>query len=516
MSSSAPSQGGFNSDAIRKGVFAEINDLKDTAKAFGIDAITDGSWFNEFFSSCLKGYHERVMKQGGEAYLRNKYPGLSTVAVAEELCQLAGQAAMMADQHAWHASLLAGSLLGAAASGDVVTAGVAIPDVMGEVLYTIRLQLRLVYDLHLLYGIPLNTSDPEDLMAIFAVAYGVKLAEGGEIGAKALGPEVMRAQLFRLIDGNTKAIQSAVRQVLGPKIARNVTQRSILKTTEPYRSWTRLKQSYFIRSIGFLHPIFRGWNYATATQLMGMRIQQEMRIKAGLREEAAYLHGKLSSNEQISLAVIEGLMTLAIADNEFTFDDLECEVYFSFLNQLGLNEEQLSKLASKIHADLEGVLKQLARVEDENSRVAIGRCFCLLAVSDGAVRVRSAKYDILLQLLGVIGIQRQQAYKLCVRFRDLELERFLHQDQAFSSEDFSSAVSRVKGELQGPLAELQEKEFKANAKEQQAQVFLQELAQLGDQLASGEISIETYQIRRGKLKAKISGITDDLAVPAGH
>jgi len=62
-----------------------------------------------------------------------------------------------------------------------------------------------------LYGIPLDTSDPEDLMAIFAVVYGIKLAEVGGIGAKALGVEVMRAQLFRLIHGNTKAIQSAVR-----------------------------------------------------------------------------------------------------------------------------------------------------------------------------------------------------------------------------------------------------------------------------------------------------------------
>jgi len=482
LSSSAPNQGGFNSETIRKGVFAEINDLKDTARSFGIDAIKDGSWFNEFLASCLKGYHERVMKQGGEAYLRNKYPGLPTDAVAGKLCQLAEQAAG-----------IAGSLSGAAASGAVFTAGAAIPAtvlaVMGEVLYTIRLQLRLVYDLHLLYGIPLDTSDPEDLMAIFAVVYGIKLAEVGGIGAKALGPEVMRAQLFRLIHGNTKAIQSAVRQVLGPRIARSVTQRGILKTAVPV--------------VGI--AISAGWNYTT-TRLMGSRVRQEMRIKAGLREEAAYLHGKLSSDEQTSLAVVEGLMALAIADGEF--DDLEREVYLSFLNQLDLNEEQLSKLASKIHTNLEGVLKQLARVEDENSRAAIGRCFCLLAASDGVVR--PAEYDILLQLLGVIGVQRQQAYKLCFRFRQEEAER--SQGQAMSSEAFGSAVSWEKGEL----PELQDKEFKANAKEQQAQVLLQELAKLGDQLASGEISIETYQIRRGELKVKISGITDDPAVPAGH
>jgi len=490
MSSSAPSQGGLNSEAMREKIRTEINDLKATARSFKIDAIKDGSWFNEFLASCLKGYHERVMKQGGEAYLRNKYSGLPTDAVAGKLCQLAEQAAG-----------LAGSLSGAAASGAVFTAGAGITAaglaVMGEVLYTIRLQLRLVYDLHLLYGIPLDTSDPEDLMAIFAVVDDIKLAEVGGIGAKALGPEVMRAQLFRLIHGNTKAIQSVVRQVLGTRIARSVTQRSIIKTVVP------------VAGIA----ISAGWNY-TATRLMGSRVRQEMRIKAGLREEAAYLHGKLSSDEQISLAVIEGMMALAIADGEF--DDLEREVYLSFLNQLGLDEEQLSKLASKIHTDLEGVLKQLARVEDENSRVAIGRCFCLLAASDGVVR--PAEKDLLRQLLEVIDQSKQleQADELCARFRKEKGALGQAMDKT------ANVVGWVKGKLPGgkkqaPPAARQEKEFKADAKEQQAQVLLQKLAQLDEQLAAGEISIKTYQERWGQLKAKIAGIaTADPAVPASH
>ena len=52
----------------------------------------------------------------------------------------------------------------AAASAAVLTAGMAIPaaisGVMAEVLYTVRLQLRLAYDLHLVYGVPLDANDP--------------------------------------------------------------------------------------------------------------------------------------------------------------------------------------------------------------------------------------------------------------------------------------------------------------------------------------------------------------------
>lgn len=110
------------------------------------------------------------------------------------------------------------------ASAAVVTAGVGIPaaivGVMAEVLYTVRLQLRLAYDLHLLYGMPIEADDPDDLMKLFAVIYGVKSAEVGGLGLKAYGPEVARAQIFRLIHGNTQAIQAAAGQVLGPRIAK--------------------------------------------------------------------------------------------------------------------------------------------------------------------------------------------------------------------------------------------------------------------------------------------------------
>jgi hypothetical protein len=216
MSNGSHVEGGYNKDEIRSGILAEINDLKATAQAFGWEAIQDGSWFNQFLTGCLSGYHERVMRQGGEAYLRGKYPGLPIEAVAGKLCELAEQTAA-----------IAGSLSGAAASGAVLTAGAGIPvaltAVMAEVLFTVRLQLRLVYDLHLIYGIPLDASDPEDLLGVFAVVYGVKIAEVGGVGAKALGPEVMRAQLYRLIHGNTKLIQQAVSRVLGPRIARSVT-----------------------------------------------------------------------------------------------------------------------------------------------------------------------------------------------------------------------------------------------------------------------------------------------------
>jgi hypothetical protein len=45
--------------------------------------------------------------------------------------------------------------------------------VMAEVLYTVRLQLRLAYDLHLVYGMPLDANDSEELTRLFGAVYGV-------------------------------------------------------------------------------------------------------------------------------------------------------------------------------------------------------------------------------------------------------------------------------------------------------------------------------------------------------
>jgi tellurite resistance protein len=488
MAEETQGQGGFNADEIRAGILAEINDLKATAQAFGWEAIKDGSWFNQFLTACLSGYHERVIQQGGEAFLRGKYPGLPTEAVAAKLCEMAEQTAA-----------IAGSLSGAAASSAVLTAGAGVPvavtAIMAEVLYTIRLQLRLVYDLHLLYGIPLDASDPEDLLGLFAVVYGVKLAEVGGIGAKTLGPEVMRAQLYRLIQGNTKAIQAAVRQVLGPRIARSVTQKGILKTAVPV--------------VGV--AISAGWNY-TATRLMGSRVRQEVRIKAGLREEAKRLHTKLSSDEPTSLAIIEGLLALALADGQF--DDLEREVYLAFLRQLDLGEQQLSSLAAKVHADLEGVLAQLSTIEDEQTREAMGRCFCLISASDGVLR--PAEREVLGQLLDVIGQRHQleETEDLCARYRREEgalgqAMGAVSNAASNAGEAVSSAFGWMKDKLRNPRnsdPEIHQVDFQADSAELHAEKLLQKMAELDLQLASGEIGIEAYQTQLDRLKMQVTDL----------
>lgn len=63
---------GFDPEEVRQGILAEISDLKETAQAFGFEVFKKGTWFTDFLKSCLSSYEERMMAQGGAAYLRGK------------------------------------------------------------------------------------------------------------------------------------------------------------------------------------------------------------------------------------------------------------------------------------------------------------------------------------------------------------------------------------------------------------------------------------------------------------
>jgi hypothetical protein len=79
--------GGYDPEAIKTAILAEFADLKETAKSFEFQAIKDGTWFAKFVQSCLSSYDRKVMEQGVAAYLRGKYPGLPTDAIAGKLCE---------------------------------------------------------------------------------------------------------------------------------------------------------------------------------------------------------------------------------------------------------------------------------------------------------------------------------------------------------------------------------------------------------------------------------------------
>jgi hypothetical protein len=189
------------------------------------------------------------------------------------------------------------------------------------------------------------------------------------------------------------------------------------------------------------------------------------------------------------------------------FRNLEREAYLAFLRLLNLGEEQLTRLAVRVHSDLDGVLAQLRSVEDAQSREAMGRCFDLIAASDGALR--PAEKQILAQLLEAIGQSQQleQAEELCAHFR--KEEGALGQAMGAvsnASDAVGSALGWMKDKLrnqQKPNAHLQDDDFKADTGELRAQQLLQKMAELDHQLATGEVNAEAYRAQWADLKAQV-------------
>ena len=198
----------FDEDkSVKSQIKTELEDLKKMAVAFGPARLRDGTWFNEFVHAMLSSYAEKIIKAGGVEYFRKKYPGLTQDAIAEKLCTLAMRYAA-----------IAGGVTGITASAGVL-GGLTIPVIIaaigGEILYTTRLQVRLIYDLSTVYGDPIDLNDPEQLYRAFMLAYGIS-AVSANVGAvaAAAGPEVVRAQAYRLIAGRTPIIQDAAIKIL--------------------------------------------------------------------------------------------------------------------------------------------------------------------------------------------------------------------------------------------------------------------------------------------------------------
>jgi len=212
--------------SIKSQIKTELEDLKRMAAAFGPDRLRDGTWFNEFVHAMLSSYAEKIIKAGGVEYFRKKYPGLTQDAIAEKLCTLATRYAA-----------IAGGVTGITASTGVL-GGLIIPVIItaigGEILYTTRLQVRLIYDLATIYGDPIDLDDPEQLYRAFMMAYGISAvsASAGTVAAAA-GTEVVRAQAYRFITGKTPIIKEAAIKILGPRIGGMITRKAILKVVVP-------------------------------------------------------------------------------------------------------------------------------------------------------------------------------------------------------------------------------------------------------------------------------------------
>ncbi|MCW2763248.1 MAG: hypothetical protein JWR85_3449, partial [Marmoricola sp.] len=104
----------------------------------------------------------------------------------------------------------------------------AIATVMVDVAYLTQLQLRLAYDIAVLYRVPLDVSDPEDLWKLIRVAFTIKSGEVAREGVVKVVPVVIRPLIKRFY---SKGVLAAGKGL--PVVGRFLLQRNVIKIGIP-------------------------------------------------------------------------------------------------------------------------------------------------------------------------------------------------------------------------------------------------------------------------------------------
>ncbi|PKO16849.1 MAG: hypothetical protein CVU39_06430 [Chloroflexi bacterium HGW-Chloroflexi-10] len=357
--------------SIKSQIKTELEDLKKMAAAFGPARLRDGTWFNEFVHAMLSSYAETIIKAGGVEYFRKKYPGLTQDAIAEKLSTLAMRYAAVA-----------GGVTGITASTGVL-GGLTIPVIIaaigGEILYTTRLQVRLIYDLATVYGDPIDLNDPEQLYRAFVLAYGISAvsANAGNVAAVA-GAEVVRAQTYRFITGKTPIIQGAAAKILGPRIGSLITRKAILKVAVPVAGVA----------------ISSGWNYVS-TKNMAETGRQEFKLEARARQEAVDLCNEAKLTFEDLPIIVQAVQ--AVINIDGSIDPRELKVYQAIVKCLNVPNEALQEIEARVEINATTVEKQLRALKRVKLRKTLAELLKLATAASGTID--PAELDLLNRFL---------------------------------------------------------------------------------------------------------------------
>jgi len=387
--------------SVKNQIKTELEDLKKMALSFGPARLRDGTWFNEFVHAMLSSYADKIIKAGGVEYFREKYPGLTQDAIAEKLCLLAMRYAA-----------IAGGLTGATAS-TAVLGGLTIPVIIaaigGEILYTTRLQVRLIYDLATVYGDPIELNDPEQLYRAFKLAYGIPAvnASAGNVAAIA-GAEVVRAQTYRYITGKTPIIKGAAIKVLGPKIGGMISRKAILKVAVP------------VAGVG----ISSGWNYVS-TKNMGEVGRQELKLEARARQAAVDLCNQTELKSDDLPFIVQAIQALINIDG--SIDPCELKVYQAVVKCLNVPDETLQEIEARVEINADAVEKQLRTIKRAKLRKTLVDLLKLAASASG--KIDKAELDLLNRFLPALGakVDLEELQDKASRYQRKEQKSFKEQ-----------------------------------------------------------------------------------------
>lgn len=187
--------------------------------------VKSGDWFAKLLASALRTYTEKATPE----FFAKKYPGLPPDAVVDRQVALAQRYAGISGgltASAYTAAVAA--TIGSQGGASPLMVPAAFTAITVDLFYLTKLQLRLAYDMGVLYGKPADIDDPEDLYDLLRVAFGVKATEVATSAINRAAPEVVRLGVKSAVKGATLESLKAL-----PVIGKYLLQRNLIKVAIP-------------------------------------------------------------------------------------------------------------------------------------------------------------------------------------------------------------------------------------------------------------------------------------------
>lgn len=211
--------------ADRRHVEEERAALREFVKELSMDEIKSGGWFTKLLAHAMGSYTSKI----DWAYFQEKYKGVPADAIVDQRIKMASRyAAIEGGLSAGAYTVAIAATIGSGGGASPATVPAAIGTVMVDVAYITQLQLRLAYDIAVLYRVPLDLSDPDDLWKLIRVAFTIKGGEVAREGVVKVVPVVVRPLIKRFY---SKGVLTAAKGL--PVVGKFLLQRNVIKIGIP-------------------------------------------------------------------------------------------------------------------------------------------------------------------------------------------------------------------------------------------------------------------------------------------
>jgi tellurite resistance protein len=217
---------GSGDGATRELVERDLADKRDFVAGLTEDDLDSGAWFPMLIAHALSTYTEKVDYR----YFQDKYKGIPPDAIVEKRIKLAASYAGLEGSisSGLYSAYMASKLGPRSGAPKQKTAAAISAAVMADVASLTTLQLRLAYDIAVLYRVTLDLADPDDLWKLIRVALTIRSGAIVRDGSLKLVPQIVRPLMKKYYAG---PVLSAAKGL--PVVGKYLLQRNVIKVAIP-------------------------------------------------------------------------------------------------------------------------------------------------------------------------------------------------------------------------------------------------------------------------------------------